>query len=225
MISDQLSKVSIFEGLTSEELDALSEVTEPRRIAKNALVILAEEEGDTFFVINRGRLKVSVTAADGREVILSVLGSGDFFGDMALLDDRPRSANVTTMEESDLFVVRRADFRKALEGHPSIAVKLMVSLATRLRRADRQTAGMALLGITDRICSMLLTLAEDHAEETEEGLLLRNRPTHQVLANMAGTARETFTRVLKRLEDEGYVSSRGKDLLILKRDEDESDDG
>ena len=213
-----LKRVPLFEGLSEPELDALSEVTQIRMFPRDCLVILAEDRGDSFFVIHTGQVKVSMTAADGREVILSVFGPGDFFGDMSLLDGQPRSANVTTLEESDLLIIRRSDFLQTLERHPDIAVKLMVTLATRLRKADRQIASLALLGITDRICNVLLSLAEEQGEESSEGLVIPRRPTHQVLANMAGAARETVTRVLRRLTREGYLLSRGRKLVILKRE-------
>ena len=212
-----LRKVTLFEGLTDDELRTLAEATQIRRFPRNCMVILADEQGDSFFVIDAGKAKVSVTATDGREVILSVLGAGEFFGDMSLLDNSPRSANVTTLEVCDLLVIRRSDFLDALQAHPSIAIKLMVTLASRLRSADRQTANFALLGITDRICSILLSVAEDQGVETDEGIVIEKRPTHQVLASMAGTARETITRVLSRLEAEGYIRSSGRELIILKR--------
>ena len=214
---DLLRKVSLFEGLNEEEVETLADVTQIRKFPKNCMVILADEQGDSFFVIDSGKAKVSVTAADGREVILSVLGPGEFFGDMSLLDDHPRSANVTTLEVSDLLVIRRSDFLDAIQSHPSIAIKLMVTLAHRLRSADRQTANFALLGITDRICNVLLSVAEEQGVETEDGIIIEKRPTHQVLASMAGTARETITRVLNRLESEGYIRSQGRKLVIMKR--------
>ena len=209
--------VPLFEDLTKAELNALNEVIQVRRFPKNCMIILADDRGDSFFVIHRGRAKVSVNAADGREMILSILGPGEFFGDISLLDGRPRTANVSTLEDSELFVIRRPDFHRAIQRHPDIAVKLMVTIASRLRKADRQIGGLALLGMTDRICSMLLNLAEEEGTETEEGLVIKKRPTHQVLANMVGTSRETVTRVLTRLEGEGYIVSRGRQLVILKR--------
>jgi len=220
MNAELLKRVPLFKGLSEVELGALAELMQVRKFPRDCMVIWAEDKGDTLFVMHAGRVKVSVNAADGREVILSVLGPGEFFGDMSLLDDRPRSANVITLEVSEALAIRRSDFLKALEQHPSIAVHLMVSLALRLRRADRQIASLALLGITDRICSVLLALAEEQGVETEEGLVIRKRPTHQVLANMAGTARETVTRVLRRLDQEGYILSRGRELVILRRDAD-----
>lgn len=218
MTAELLRRVPLFEDLSEAEVNALTEVTQLRTFPKNCLVILAEDEGDSFFAIDRGRVKVSVTTAEGREIILSALGRGEFFGDMSLLDGRPRSANVTTLEETDVLAIRRPDFLRALQFHPAIAVKLMVTLAGRLRKADRQIVNLALLGITDRICNVLLSLAEEEGAETEEGLVIPDRPTHQVLANMAGTARETVTRVLGRLQDEGYVRTEGRALVIVRRD-------
>ena len=218
MKAELLKRVPLFRGLSDVELGALAELMQVRKFPRDCMVIWAEDKGDTLFVMHTGRVKVSVNAADGREVILSVLGPGEFFGDMSLLDDRPRSANVITLEGSEVLAIRRSDFLQALEQYPSIAVHLMVSLALRLRRADRQIASLALLGITDRICGVLLALAEEQGVETEEGLVIRKRPTHQILANMAGTARETVTRVLSRLDQEGYILSRGRELVILRRD-------
>jgi CRP/FNR family transcriptional regulator/CRP/FNR family cyclic AMP-dependent transcriptional regulator len=214
---DRLKRVPLFESLGDEELRWLGQAARLRRFPRNCMVILADDRGDAFFIIESGQAKVSVTAPDGREIILSVLNPGDFFGDISLLDGRPRSANVTTLSESEMLVLRRPDFLKAVESHPGIAVKLMVTLAGRLRHADRQTAGLALLGIADRVCGVLTSLAEEEGDETDEGYVIARRPTHQVLASMAGTARETVTRVLGRLEEEGYIRTQGRKLVILKR--------
>lgn len=214
-----LRQVPLFVNLTSTECEALAEAMTLRTFPKDCMVIWADDEGDSFFVIRSGQVKVSVNASDGREVILSSLGPGEFFGDMSLLDGKRRSANVTTLIATEALVLRRADFLRAVRTYPSIAVHLMVSLAERLRKADHQTANLALLGITDRICTVLIAIAADEGTETADGVVIPRRPTHQMLASMTGTARETVTRVLKRLTQEGYIKSRGRELLILKRDE------
>ena len=219
MIADLLKQVPLFANLTEAEYGMLAEVMTVRKFPKDCMVIWAEDEGDAFFIIQSGEVKVTVNASDGREVILSSLGVGDFFGDMSLLDSEPRSANVVTLSPTEALVLRRADFLQALQRHPSIAVHLMVALATRLRRADHQTANLALLGIADRICHVLMEIAEEEGVETEEGIVIHKRPTHQMLASMSGTARETVTRVLKRLSDDGYIRSRGRELVIVKRDD------
>jgi len=212
-----LSRVPLFECLDSDELAGLADVTSLQRLSRNALVILAEDKGDSFFVIRSGKVKVSVTGPDGREIILSLLGPGEFFGELSLLDGHPRSADVTTLERTELLSIRRSDFVRVIEAHPIIPTHLMVTLATRLRKSDRQVAGLALLGISERTSDVLLELAEAQGEETEDGVIIKNRPTHQVLASMAGTARETVTRVMKHLIDDGYVRIEGRNLVILKQ--------
>ena len=211
-----LKNVSLFEGLEENELRALAETTSTRTFPKDNVIILAEDQGDTMFIIQRGRVKVSIVSEDGREVILSSLGPGDFFGDMSLLDSKPRSANVTATEETDLLMLHRADFIRLIQTIPQIAIKLLAVLAGRLRKTDRKIEGLALSDVTGRITQTLLQLAEDQGVYSQEGVLIRNRPTHQELANMSGTTRETVSRILKRLENQGYIAYRGRDLIILK---------
>tara|TARA_A100001037_G_C15116219_1_gene621534 strand:- start:724 stop:1419 length:696 start_codon:yes stop_codon:yes gene_type:complete len=215
-----LQRVPLFECLDKDELAGLAGVTSLQKFARNTLVILAEEDGDSFFIIQSGKVKVSVTGPDGREIILSLLGQGEFFGELSLLDGHPRSADVTTVERSELLVIRRADFVRVIQDYPVIPIHLMVTLAGRLRKSDRQVAGLALLGISERISSVLLAIAEEQGQETEEGIVIAKRPTHQVLASMAGTARETVTRVMKRLADEGYIRMDGRKLIIRKQSRD-----
>ncbi len=218
MIANLLKQVPLFANLTEAEYGMLAEVMRVRKFPKDCMVIWAEDEGDAFFVIQSGEVKVTVNASDGREVILSSLGPRDFFGDMSLLDGEPRSANVVTLLPTEALVLRRVDFIRALQRYPSIAIHLMVALAARLRKADHQTANLALLGIADRICHVLMEIAGDEGVETAEGIVIRKRPTHQMIASMSGTARETVTRVLKRLSDDGYIRSQGRELVIMKRD-------
>lgn len=215
MHADLLKNVSLFEGLNDEELAALAEVALPRAFPKDRVVIMAEDEGDTLFVISQGQVKVSIVSEDGREVILSILGQGNFFGEMALLDGNPRSANVTTMTDTELLMIRRADFLRLIHKIPDIAIKLLSVLASRLRKTDRKIEGLALSDVTGRVTQTLLQLAEDQGTPGPDGILIRNRPTHQELANMSGTTRETVSRVLKRLEARGYVTPRGRDLLVV----------
>jgi CRP/FNR family transcriptional regulator/CRP/FNR family cyclic AMP-dependent transcriptional regulator len=213
-----LRNVSLFESLNDDELQALSELAFTRSFGKDGIIILAEEEGDTLFIIKKGQVKVSIVSEEGREVILSLLGTGTVFGELSLLDGKPRSANVTAIEETDLIMLRRADFVQLIYKMPQIAPALLAELATRLRRTDRQVEGLALLDVTSRISQTLLQLAADQGVETANGVIIENRPTHQELANMSGTTRETVSRVLKRLENQGYVECSGRKITILRED-------
>ncbi|MEW6750903.1 MAG: Crp/Fnr family transcriptional regulator [Candidatus Latescibacterota bacterium] len=213
-----LRRVSLFEGLSEKELKALAAVTVSRSFGRDSFIILAEEEGDTLFVIREGQVKVSILSADGREVILSLLGPGSVFGELSLLDGKPRSANVVATEDTALIMLRRADFLQLIRRVPQIGIALLAELASRLRRTDRQIEGLALLDVTGRISDTLLQLAADRGVETAEGVSIQSRPTHQELANMSGTTRETVSRVLKRLETQGYIACHGRTITILREE-------
>lgn len=211
-----LRKVPLFSGLTDSQLEALAEVAVIQRYNKGNLILMAEDEGNVLFVINKGKVKVSILSEDGREVILSILDDNDFFGEMALLDGKPRSATVTAIEETEALLLHRADFLDLLEKIPQIAAKLLEELTGRLRKADKKIESLALSKVTGRVANTLLQLAEEFGMEVSEGIMVRNRPTHQQLANMAGTTRETVSRVMKRLEKNGYIISKGKNFIISK---------
>jgi len=209
-------KVPLFEVLKDEDLEAIARVTITRSYDKDQGIILAEEEGDALFIIASGQVKVSIVSENGREMILSLLGEGAIFGELSLLDGKPRSANVVATQDTALYMVRRADFLQLVYKVPQIAIGLLAELAARLRKTDRKIEGLALLDVTSRISETLLQLAEEQGSQTEFGVTLSARPTHQQLANMSGTTRETVSRVLKRLENQGYISTEGRSITILR---------
>lgn len=213
-----LRKVPLFEVLKDEDLEAIARVTITRSYDKDQGIILAEEEGDALFIIASGQVKVSIVSENGREMILSLLGEGAVFGELSLLDGKPRSANVVATQDTALYMVRRADFLQLVYKVPQIAIGLLAELAARLRKTDRKIEGLALLDVTSRISETLLQLAEEQGSQTEFGVSLSARPTHQQLANMSGTTRETVSRVLKRLENQGYISTEGRSITILREE-------
>ena len=210
-----LRRVPLFDALGDSEIEALAELAFKRRFNKGQLIILMAEAGDSLFIIHSGQVKVSLLHEDGREFIISLLGEGEFFGELSLLDGHPRSANVVATEETELIVLKRADFQDLVNRVPAIAVTMLEELAGRLRRTDEQVGGLALLSVYGRVAKTILRLASDSGIETAEGVLIEQRPTHQQLANMSGTTRETVTRAFKQLEDEGYIRCRGREILII----------
>lgn len=218
-ILELLRRVPFFSCLHEGELSQLSALIAAKTFPRDNLIVLAEDEGDTLFIIVRGQVKVSIISEDGREVILAILGAGEFFGEMSLLDGKPRSATVIAIEDTELLTLRRQDFLRLLERVPELAVKVLAALTSRLRKADRKIESLALMDVSGRIASALLQVSEEMGVRTPRGIVIRNRPTHQELANMAGTTRETVSRVLKRLEHQGYVATSGKELVVLREPE------
>ena len=213
-----LKNVPLFEELGNDEVHALAEVSMVRHVPEDAIILLAEEEGDTLFVIVDGRVKVTVLSEDGREVILSILKDGDIFGEMSLLDGKPRSASVIATDDTELIILRRTDFLSRLERYPQMASKMLSTLATRLRRTNRQVESLALLNVYGRIAGTLLQLAEDQGVSEDRGIVIPERPIHQEIANMAGTTRETVSRVLNDLERRDYIQRDGRKIVIQSPD-------
>lgn len=213
-----LRQVPLFRKLDEPQLRALAALVVRRRFAKGELIILAEAEGDTLFVIEEGQVKVGLVHEDGREVILSFLGPGEVFGELSLLDGKPRSASVTATAPTSLLLLHRPDFVQLLAGMPQIAVSLLGELAERLRRTDQQLEGLALFNVASRLAKTLLRLALEQGVEVPAGYALDAPPTHQQLANMTGSTRETVSRVLKQLEAQGYIARSEGQILILREE-------
>ena len=213
---DFLRNVSLLRDSTKKAWRRFSRAVLHARVRQRRRHYTAEEEGDALFIIEEGQVKVCISSEEGREVILSLLGPGAVFGEPALLDGKPRSANVIATDDTSLVMLRRSDFQQLIYKTPQIAMALLAELAGRLRRTDRQIEGLALLDVTSRISETLLQLADDQGKDTAEGIAIDSRPTHQELANMSGTTRETVSRALKRLEDQGYISCRGRKIIILR---------
>ena len=213
-----LRNIPLFSSLKEEELEALKKVTHTKNFPKDKIILLEDEEGDTLFIILSGQVKVTSFSESGKEVILSLLGANDFFGDLSLLDGKPRSASVISIEDSRIQLIRRSDFYQLLQEYPTIALKLLEGLALRLRKADERIESLALLDVTGRVAGILLQFAEERGLVTGKIVVIKSRPTHQELANMVGTTRESVTRALKQLEQKKYIQMSGKDVTILDVD-------
>ncbi len=209
-----LRSVPIFSELTEADFSSLAKVANRRRYPKDSVVFFENEQGDFFFMILEGRIKVTILGDDGREVILSLLGSGDFFGEMALLDNEPRSATAIAVEDTELLSLHRNDFQAVLSDNRSITVGLIKVLTSRLRRANHQISTLALLDVYGRVARVIVDMAREEGRRLKDGRIAFRRATHQEIANRIGTTRETVTRMLKDLERQGLIHVEGKEMVV-----------
>ena len=209
---DFLATVPLFNGLDRIELERFAEVTREKSYPKGSVILFEDDPGDSLFVVRDGRVKVVLIGEDGREVILGVLGVGEYFGELSLIDDRPRSAHVIAMEDANLIVLRREDFRKRVEENPSVAWSLLTELSRRLRRADDKIGGLVLLDVPGRIARLLLDLAEESGTNAIEKTL-----THQTIAQMIGASRETVSRAMKDFQDAGWITVERRRIALADR--------
>ena len=189
-----------------------AELMRERSYPKGSVILFEDDPGDALYLVASGQVKVVLIGEDGREVILSVLGEGAFFGEMALLDDEPRSAHVIAMEDSVVLALRREDFRARLRASPEVAIALLKELSRRLRRADDQIGSLVLLDVGGRVAELLVRLADE-----EGGDRITRKLTHATIAQMIGSSRETVSRTMRDLQDKNLVSVTRQEIVLTDR--------
>ncbi len=209
-------RFELFAELDDRELGAIAAVAKARRFAKDDVVFHADESGDIFCLIKEGQVKVTMISPEGKEIILSMLGPGDFFGEMALLDDEPRSATVIATEALELVTIWRTDFLQILSENFSIARKVLAELSKRLRNASNRIESLATMDVYGRLARFFLDLARDQGKVLDNGYVAVTRPTHQSIANMIGTSRETVSRLIHDLMKQNLLLSEGKTIYLKK---------
>ena len=207
---DLLRKVSLFADLSDDQIAALSRVTVSRRFPKDAMIFEEGDFADALYMVEKGKVKVLLSDADGHDVIISILQTGECFGEMALVDSEVRSARVVTMTPSEVLMISKAEFQRWLTGHPEISMALMQELARRLRSANRTIGSLAMLDVGGRVARVLL----DAAEQADGQLIVRDPPTQKDIASMVGASREMVNRTFKELVRQGRISQTGRIIVI-----------
>lgn len=191
----------MFACLSEVELEQLARMAVPRKAARHATIARAGESTDSLFVIVSGSAKVLSRDEEGREVILTLLGAGECFGEMGLIDGSPRSADVITDEACELLMIAKRDFLAALADNFDLCLNIMRSLVLRLREANRKIESLALMDVYGRVAKLLLDFSVD-----ENGRrVIRRKISKQDMAKMVGASREMVSRVMKDLEGSGYI--------------------
>jgi len=212
--SDFLSRVPIFSELSKETLDKIEKVGQRKKFNKGEIILLEDDAGTALFIIINGKVKVSRSSNDGKEVILTILNADDFFGEMAILDGQKRSATVSAIEPSEVFVIQRDDFINLLYAHPEISIALLQELTRRLRNADMKIKSLSLKDAEGKVATVILQIADDIGKIKHGKVEIEKLPLQQDLANMAGTSRETISRALHSFAKKGLVEMDGNKLII-----------
>jgi CRP/FNR family transcriptional regulator, cyclic AMP receptor protein len=216
-----LTDVEIFSTLTPEEMAALAAGMRFRRYARGEVVFLRGDPGTAFYVVAAGRVKITLGADDGKELIIARLGPGSFFGELALLDDQARSADATAAERTLLLVLPGDAFRQFLTDHPAVAVKLLPVLTQILRRNAELIHDAAFLDVPARVARTLLSLATESGSDAlpPAGVVLPGKITQFELAALVGTSRESVNRCLASFERLGLIAyDKGQITLLRPRE-------
>ncbi|MGC8928646.1 MAG: Crp/Fnr family transcriptional regulator [Myxococcota bacterium] len=214
--TDMLSKIFLFSDLTKSEISRLSLLMNEKEYKKGESILLQNDRGDSLYLILEGKVKVVLYGDRGREIILSILKVGDFFGEMALLDEDVRSAYVIALEKTKVLMLSRDVFLNWLNNHPKSAIKLLKFLSIRLRRADEIISNLTMLDAYGRVARYIIELVKKEGRDLGNEFVIDPRPTHNVIASQIGTTRETVTRSINDFIKRGIIRQSGKMLFIKK---------
>jgi CRP/FNR family cyclic AMP-dependent transcriptional regulator len=209
-----ISKIPLLDALSSPDKARLLDLLLLKEFKKGSSIIVSSEEGRDIMFVADGAVDVKRIGGDGKEVILSRLGVGEFFGEIAFLTNAVRSADVVAVEDAMVLVLRAADFEQMLQSNPGFARALLVDLAHRVAAASTRISDLALLDVYCRVHRVLVQLGKAGKQGASGEYVLAERPTHKDLAAMVGSSREMVTRALSKLESEGVITSDAKKIRI-----------
>jgi CRP/FNR family cyclic AMP-dependent transcriptional regulator len=205
-----LKSVPMFGSFPEDQLRTLATMVMRRHAPRGSAIMHAGDPTDSLYVVISGRLKVMMGEADGKEVILSIIGPGEIFGEMGLIDDGPRSASVIAIEPCELLSVTKRAFKKCLVENVEVALAVLRVVVRRLRAADRKIGSLAMLDVYGRVARLLL----DMSENVNGQKVVTKRLTKQDIARMVGASREMVSKVMKDLEMSGYFEVRGSTIVL-----------
>jgi CRP/FNR family transcriptional regulator, cyclic AMP receptor protein len=205
-----LKKIDLFADLSDSAADELLRCAKQHKYPKNSIIVTEGDSHSNFYIVVSGSLKVFVDGDAGRQVVLSWLEPGDYFGELALIDGAPRSASVMTLAPTVLQIISQQDFQEFLKANPGASLSLMKAMARRIRTLTSSVRDLALLDVYGRVANLLQQRAS--AEKGHPALKL----THQEIADMVGASREMVSRIMRELAVGGYIEQTTGSILLLK---------
>jgi CRP/FNR family cyclic AMP-dependent transcriptional regulator len=208
-----LRQVPLFAHLDDKTLGRLEEIAVKRAYPKNTILMNKGDVSDYLSVVLSGKLKVVIADDSGKEIIISFLGAGDYFGEIALIDGESRSASIVTSEASQVLTIAREDFLRVLKSSPELMLGLLKALAGKVRLVTEKLESLAFDDVYVRLAKLLTVLAKPH----DDGWFVEEKLTHQDIADMIGSSREMVSRILKALETGGYISTNMKHITVKRK--------
>lgn len=205
-----LRNVPLFSVLPENQLAVLTSLVSRKSFPRGTTIIATGGTTESLYVIISGRLKVMMSDDEGREVILAILGPNEFFGEMGLLDDHPRSASVVAIEACELLTLAKRDFKKCLADNFEMTMTVVRGLVKRLREADQKIGSLALMDVYGRVARLLLEMSEI----VDGQKVVTKKLAKQDIAKMIGASREMVSRVMKDLQAGGYIEVRPGSILL-----------
>lgn len=212
---DFLRTIKLFSSLSDEELYQISSKVNIEEFKKNEVILYEEDTNEFMYIILFGNAKVTQTTKDGKEIILSIHKSDEFFGEISLIDGKTSPATVTATDNSLIAIISKREFYSLIFSHSKVLENLLKILCSRLRESWKRIELLNFKNASDRIKMIFLMLSYDNGKNTDEGIILNIKLTHQTIADMTGLTRETVTRILDKWQSSGEITILKNKLIRL----------
>jgi len=213
---DLIHRVPLFATLSDDEFKVLEHIFQVKTYRKNQIIFIEEETGNYMYIVLAGKVKVTKSTSGGKETILAIHRQGDFFGEMALLDGKTSPATVAAMEDCRIATIYNNDFQRLLMTNDKVVRQIIQVLCSRLRHVWAQLRDLSYSTADDPIRGGILQLSRKHGIPDARGIIIDLKITHQELAELVGTSRETVTRTLARLQRKGILQLDQRRIILLK---------
>jgi CRP/FNR family transcriptional regulator, cyclic AMP receptor protein len=213
-----LKKVPILSDVSAEVLGGIADKVEMKEIRRRQVVYLPGDPGTAVYFVNGGRMKISKVTRDGKELTLAYRGPGDVFGETCLIDGGPREEMAEAMENALITELERGEFEKLLMTHAPLGYKLAKVLAQRRREVENKIENLVFKDVNSKLAELLLRLATEYGVDDSRGTLVALKITHQEMANLIGSTRETVSLTLAQFKRKGFISTDGRKVIIADRE-------
>ena len=214
-----LDQVPLFASLKQDHLNELAGKMTTREYRQSDVIFHKDDPGSILYIIKEGQVKITTPSPDGEEVILAIFTKGDFFGELSLLDECPRSAGAVAMSPTQVYTLHRVDFIDFICRNAELAIDMLATLSRRLRRTDSLVEDAVFLNLPARLAKQLLELSENHGVKTDEGIEIDLHLTQQDLANIVGASRVAVNKQLGLFQSRGLIRVGRQRITLLRPDD------
>ena len=213
-----LRKLPLFADVSQDTLTRLAEKVELREMRRRQVIYLPGDPGQSVFFINGGRIKISKVTRDGKELTLAYRGPGEIFGELTIVEGGPREEMAEAMESALVTELDRIEFDKVLKTESSVGYKLTKIVTQRRRELENKLEQLVFKDVNAKLAELLLRLAAEHGIEDSRGTLVAIKITHQEMANLIGSTRETVSLTLSQFKKKGFITNDGRKVILTDRE-------
>lgn len=213
-----LQKINLFNAIPPDQMEELDRITRMSAVKKKETIYLPGDPSHQVYLLKSGRVKIARLSEEGREVTFALLEPGEIFGELEVLDDLPRDTLAEALDDSELCIMQRETFLSLIRSKPELSFRLTKLIGFRMRQIESRVEDLVFRDVPSRLAHLLLQLSKEYGKETPQGILLRIKITHQDIANLIGSIRETVSAVLGEFKKEGMISFDGRQIILLRPD-------